>query len=322
MIKVKDIAYGRLASPDLDVQEKFLTDFGMVRAARTKDKLFMRGTDPDHHIHVTELGDPSFIGLAFYAGSEDDLKTASKTIEGASAVEDLDEPGGGKRVRATDPNGLQIELIWGQEKLDPLDVRKNKYNWGYEPLKRAGELMRVKTEPSHVKRSAHGVFITDKLEATTKWYQGNLGLQTTDTITNPEDPTKPMAIFNHIDEPDENEYVDHHVFLFFEGPKLIFNHLSFEVADLDDVQTGHAHMKSQGYKHAWGVGRHYLGSQIFDYWRDPWGRIHEHWTDSDMINNKHVASMVSPEEGLQNQWGPDFQWDFIDEPSMHATYGK
>ena len=57
-IKVRDLAYGRLRSPDLDAQEEFLTAFGMVRAARTPTALYMRGTDPTHHIHVTEKGDP------------------------------------------------------------------------------------------------------------------------------------------------------------------------------------------------------------------------------------------------------------------------
>ena len=41
IIKVKDIAYGRLRSPDLDEQEAFLTDFGMVRVERTNDALYM-----------------------------------------------------------------------------------------------------------------------------------------------------------------------------------------------------------------------------------------------------------------------------------------
>jgi len=45
-IKVMDMAYGKLRSPDLDAQEEFLTHFGMVRADRTKNALYMRGTDP------------------------------------------------------------------------------------------------------------------------------------------------------------------------------------------------------------------------------------------------------------------------------------
>ena len=73
-IKIRDIAYGRLRAPDLDAMEEFLSEFGMARAARTNDALYMRGTDPDHHIHITEKGEPAFIGLAYNAGSEDDLE--------------------------------------------------------------------------------------------------------------------------------------------------------------------------------------------------------------------------------------------------------
>ena len=58
--------------------EEFLTRFGMTRAARTPTALYMRGTDPEHHIHVTEKGDPKFVGFAYYAESEDDLKRVAK----------------------------------------------------------------------------------------------------------------------------------------------------------------------------------------------------------------------------------------------------
>src|SRR5271169_1639677 len=64
VVKVTDLAYGRLRSPSLDQAEEFLTDFGMVRAERTSDALYMRGTDPNHHLHVTHLGAPKFLGLA------------------------------------------------------------------------------------------------------------------------------------------------------------------------------------------------------------------------------------------------------------------
>ena len=72
-IKATDIAYGRFRSPDLDLMEEFLTRFGLVRSARTPTALYMRGTDPPHHIHITEKGEPKFVGLAYYAASEDDL---------------------------------------------------------------------------------------------------------------------------------------------------------------------------------------------------------------------------------------------------------
>ena len=81
LIKVTDLAYGRLRSPDLDLAEEFLTHFGMVRSERTENALYMRGTDPAHHVHVTEKGEPGFVGLAYYAASMDDLKRLAKHFE-------------------------------------------------------------------------------------------------------------------------------------------------------------------------------------------------------------------------------------------------
>jgi hypothetical protein len=47
----------------------------------------MRGTGPDHHLHVTHLADePGLIGMAFNANSMTDLDKLSK-VDGASAVE-------------------------------------------------------------------------------------------------------------------------------------------------------------------------------------------------------------------------------------------
>ena len=62
VIRVTGMAYGKRWSPDLDAQEAFLTHFGMVKANRTKNALYMRGTDPVHHIHVTENDAPGFTG--------------------------------------------------------------------------------------------------------------------------------------------------------------------------------------------------------------------------------------------------------------------
>src|ERR671934_1922067 len=98
VVKVTDLAFGRLQSPSLAEAEEFLTRFGMVRAERTKDRLYMRGTDPSPYIHVTHLGPSKYLALGFYVETEDDLKRIAKA-PGAGGIESIDEPGGGKRVR-------------------------------------------------------------------------------------------------------------------------------------------------------------------------------------------------------------------------------
>ncbi len=308
VIKVRDIAYGRLRSPDLDVQEEFLTEFGMVRAARTANALYMRGTDPDHHIHITEKGEPGFIGFAYKAASEDDLKTLAK-VPGASGIETLDEPGGGKRVRLKEPNGYQVEVVWGRETVDPIPVRYQKPNSGPEATNRAGELMRLHTGPARVKRIGHGVMGTPKVMETVKWFRETLGFVRSDDVYAGEKENI-IGSFNRCDAGDD--YVDHHVLFCMNNPRAGLNHLSFEVHDIDDVFTGHAHLRKLGkYEHMWGIGRHLLGSQVYDYWADPWGRVHEHWADSDRLNVANGGEIMSVEEGLISQWGEGPPQKFI-----------
>ena len=109
MIKVKDVAFARVSAPDLEAMERFLTDFGLVVTARSSGALYCRGTDPSPYLHVTERGEPGFRGLAFEAASAEDLAAAA-TLEGASAVEKIDAPGGGQRVCFRDPDGFAVEV--------------------------------------------------------------------------------------------------------------------------------------------------------------------------------------------------------------------
>ena len=51
------------------------------------------------------------------------LKKLAKA-PGATGVETMDEPGGGKRVRLTEPNGFQIEVVCGIQELAPIPVKR------------------------------------------------------------------------------------------------------------------------------------------------------------------------------------------------------
>ena len=163
VIKVKELAFGRLRAPDLDQMEEFLTHFGMSRAARTPDALYMRGTDPHHYIHVTEKGQPAFVGFGYRAASDADLDRLAKAT--GTSVESIDGPGGGKRVRLREPNGYQVEVVHGIQELPPIAVERQPMNTGSEPLKRR-ELMRLPKSPAPIKRIGHGVFGTPKVKET------------------------------------------------------------------------------------------------------------------------------------------------------------
>src|SRR5712671_3442212 len=155
-IKAAEFAFPRMEAPDLDAMEEFLTNFGMMRAERTPDSLYMRGADSHHHLHAVHKGGTKFIGFAYHAASEDDLKRLAK-LPGASGIETLNEPGGGRRVRLVEPNGYQIEVIAGMQAVAPVAVARDELNTAREPRRRAGKLMRLSKSPTAIQRIGHGV---------------------------------------------------------------------------------------------------------------------------------------------------------------------
>jgi hypothetical protein len=265
-----------------------------------------------HHVHIVEKGDPKFVGIAYHAASEDDLKTLSKA-PGASGIENLDEPGGGQRVRLTEPNGYQIEVVWGMDKVPELPAPRQVLNTGYDPLARRGDLMRLPKGPSRVKRTAHAVMGTPKVKETVNWFRHHLGFICSDDVYAGSKDNL-IGSFNRCDRGDT--FVDHHVFFAINHDTAGLNHISFEVQDMDDVFMGHQHMRQVGkYEHMWGIGRHLLGSQVYDYWSDPWRRVHDHWADSDRLNIKNGSNLLSAEEALVSQWGDPPPQKFIEHVS-------
>lgn len=298
VIKVWDILFPRLRIPDLDRMEEFLTEFGMVRAERTSDALYMRGTDGEHHLHVTHRGEPGLIGFGFQAQSLDDLEKLAKE-DGASEVHTLDEPGGGQRVILNDPHGFQVDVIHGMEPVAPLESLSVPLNLS-EKVERVGVLQRIPPGPAHVKRLGHSGLNVPDLQRAFDWYHRHLGIIPTDSVQIESD----IALrFCRCDRGDT--YTDHHSFLLVQsqGGDASFNHCSYEVRDIDDVYMGHEHLQQKGYVHWWGIGRHTIGSQVFDYWNSPWGQVHEHYTDGDLLNRDYEEKIV-PVTEIDSQWGP------------------
>lgn len=300
VIKVADFAYPRMEAPDLDQMEEFLTHFGLIRADRTANALYMRGTSAPHHLHVAVKGGTRFIGFAYHVADEDDLKRLAK-LPGASGIETIDEPGGGKRVRLTEPNGYQIEVVSGMARLAPIKTERDFLNSGSEPQRRAGRLMRLGKSPTSIQRIGHGVLATPKVKETVDWFRNTLGFVRSDDVY-AGDKENVIGSFNRLDRGED--YVDHHVFFAVHNEKVGLNHVSYEAHDIDAIFQDHQYLKSLGkYEHMWGIGRHLLGSQVYDYWSDPWGRVHERWADTDRLNVANGGNLLSAEEGFQSQWG-------------------
>ena len=173
--------------------------------------------------------------------------------------------------------------------------------------------MRLPKGPAHVKRIAHGVLMTPKVKETVNWFRDTLGFICSDDVYaeregQPDRLVQPLRPRRHLRRPPR--------VLLPQPREAGLNHVSFEVPDIDDVFMGHDYLKQTGkYEHMWGIGRHVLGSQVYDYWADPWGRVHEHWADSDRLNLKNGSNLLSAEEALCSQWGEPPPQKFINHVS-------
>jgi catechol 2,3-dioxygenase-like lactoylglutathione lyase family enzyme len=299
-IKVNDIAFVRFRAPDLDSMQAFLVDFGMQCADRTGDTLYMRGTDDEAFVHVTHLGDdPGFIGLAFEANSEADIDELGGHDD-FSDVADLDGPGGGRVVRATDPNGFQVEVVASRGSVGELPVPRAATRNDASSQPRRGEPTCLDAGPSHVKRLGHCVLNVVDYRASEAWYKERFGLVTSDEIRLDEHAA--LGAFLRCDRGER--YVDHHTLFLVGRGAAGFNHAAFEVANFDDLMGGYTHLVAAERHHQWGIGRHILGSQIYDYWLDPYGHMVEHWTDGDLFNNTTPPNGTDVGSLLGSHWGP------------------
>ena len=125
-IKALELAYVRIQVPDLDEAERFFTAFGLPTQVKTADRLYARGTGPDHHLIVAHRGEQRLLATAYELRSEADLERASR-LPDASAIQPIDGPGGGWRVMLTDLDGNGVELVHGITKIEPIEVPKQEF---------------------------------------------------------------------------------------------------------------------------------------------------------------------------------------------------
>jgi hypothetical protein len=254
---------------DIVKAEQFLLDFGMTVASRSADgsKIFFKGYGSDPYVYVARQAQGTtskFGGAAYLVESRAELEKATQ-ISGASSIHPLAGPGGGEQVTLQDPAGHFVHLIFGRHDKPVEEMNLKKLTVNYEDEKpRKGQFQRFQPGPAPVHRWGHyGVTYPDgAYQEMFDWYTSNLALAPSDIIYRDGNA---VQVFFHIDRGDD--YTDHHAFFFKPtkpGLEPHVAHSAFEVHDFDIQQLGHDFLTSKGHSLCWGVGRHVLGSQIFD----------------------------------------------------------
>jgi catechol 2,3-dioxygenase-like lactoylglutathione lyase family enzyme len=298
MIKIEDVSHVVFKAPDLEQMERFLVDFGLT-PTHENGRLYARGLGPAPYVHITELGEPGFAGLGLRASSVEDVLSLAHA-EGVEP-QTLQRPGGGIGITLRDPDGYIIEVIGGQTLLEPHALPEAD-GWNDARVQaRLRKPKRTGQAAAHVVRLGHCVLSVSDFRASERWYKERFGFITSDEIA--VSPEISLGAFLRCDRGDIP--ADHHSVCLVQDPAGVgFNHAAFEVVDIDDLLAGHVRLTQAGWKPEWGVGRHMLGSQIFDYWRDPWNHTLEHWTDGDLFVAADGSRTATVGDLLAVQWGP------------------
>lgn len=312
IVRASAVAHVVFERSDVESMARFLEDFGFqpCSGAPGASRYFRGyGTFP-YCVEVIPSKRDAFVGFALVACSAEDLQ-ALADAEGVG-IESSESPGGGKRVRLTDPDGRRVDFIHGFTPVEPLSTRLplQSFNTPFEK-RRVDNPVRTSVAAAPVFHIGHVVLQTPSFGDTSRWYMRRFGFLPTD-INSLSDGSPALGFFRFDRGATPS---DHHSLAILQGPAPAMLHISTETIDLEAVGQGHQYLRAQGWTPHWGIGRHLLGSQIFDYWKDSVGDEWEHYADGDVMTDKYPTGYHPLNRGGLWAWGHDIP------DSMRPTEG-
>lgn len=303
-MRLKSVHHVSFAVTNLAETRRFAEDFGLVTVSSDPDRLFMRTSGGDAWCYQAEQADSrAFLGLGFAVESEDDLNGAVAK-HGATPVRELDTPGGGLGVTLAGPEGLRVDLVTsvrGEEPQQTLPQLR---------LNAPGERTRFTVPQNHrplgpatLFRLGHvGLFVKD-FRGMAAWLETVLGMKRSDSLHVPGKPDANIGGFFRLDR--GKEWVDHHSLFLGQSNRSDVHHISFEAQDYEAQFRAHRWLEKQGWDLNWGVGRHPLGSHVFDVWFDPDRYRFESFSDTDLVNCDHQPGHYDAKTQTLDMWSSD-----------------
>lgn len=285
--------------PDLLEATNYYSAFGLdVRNHGTQVDLHT-----DNHPHcwasIFPSGNKKKLEFLVFAAYPEDMQLIGERIANSPYVNGIPHPlGSNEGFWVVHPEGFYIQVIEGkktspQDKSEPIKKPRAPVGKGNAPTRSSVKQVRPQ-------RLSHALLFSAKVAEAATFFQEVLGLRITDRSDD-------FIIFMH-----GVHGSDHHMIAFVasDGPGL--HHLSWNVAELDDVGLGMEQMLQAGYKKGWGVGRHVLGSNYFFYSRDPWGSFSEFSYDIDFVPADHDWQTGNyPQNDSFYAWGPEVPEEFV-----------
>ena len=279
-----------LGIPKLAVGADFYTTFGLTTHEQSGARLAFRADSSAHdEVVLIETGrERKFHHLSFGTDASG-LTHIAETLK-RRGIRRVDQP------YPEAPDGLWFHDADGNLVNVQVAAKVAPAPEAAPDINRPGSIARIGRRGSprqdtvaRPRRLGHIILFTADVPRQLGFYTEVLGMQVSDTIVDGYAGFMRTAGDS-----------DHHVLGLLHSSAPGFHHASFEVASIDESELCARQVLAKNYRHAWGPGRHGVGSNYFHYFRDPWNGMAEYYCDMDYITKDVVWKAVdwTKKEGM------------------------
>jgi catechol 2,3-dioxygenase-like lactoylglutathione lyase family enzyme len=267
---IRSLQHVALTVPNLEVGRAFYTTFGLEARPLGSGLAFRCTGRAMDQIRLEEGPKKKLAHVAFGTAAAELPLLKQRLQSGGFALLDAPVREDGDGIWFRDPDGDLINVRVAQA----APVQRPGL-----PVNNPGEYRRAGTRgvgvtsdaPVQPRRLGHLIKFTTDVERAIGFYTTVLGMKLSDRV---QDKIAFLRCGND---------GDHHALgvALADGPGL--HHVSFEVSSVDEIVRGAQALIGAGYRDAFGLGRHVMGSNYFHYIRDPWMSLVEYFWDIDFI---------------------------------------
>lgn len=274
VVCVDSVVYG---VEDADVGRRYFEDWGLDAVDLGNGAVEF--TLPSNQtIRITPASDDS-LPAAVEQGST--VREVVWGVDGAGTLDEIEAELSRDRdvvrdetntLHAHDPNGFGIAFRVSQSRIEP-------------PSSSSGGSEARRANPRRISHVVHNV-PKDRLEKTASFYMDRLQFRLTDRVLDTGDFLRCPGAFDH-----------HNLFLMHKPNRLGFNHVAFELGDIDEVMAGGQHMLDRGWTTAIEPGEHFLSGQHYWYFRCPCGGNTEYFAATLVLDDTWQSRVVETTPG-------------------------
>jgi catechol-2,3-dioxygenase len=283
----------------LDATRAFYRDFGLGVIAPGR----FATTDGGEQLTLVAAPRRALLALSVGVDDADDLGRAAAALAGLGLGARLE----GDALHTTEPaTGIRVTLAVEPRLAHKSDAQLATNGPGRTLRVNARSSAAIaRTETPRPHRLSHVVTTSTDAASSRRFFVEGLGFAVSDEVRG--------AAFLRCS-------TDHHNVLVQPGPFAFLHHTAWEMEDVDAVgAAASALVAADPARHAWGLGRHGIGSNYFWYLRDPAGNFAEYTSDLDVIDDADAWRVASslPAHGLA-AWGPPVPREFLAPPDSVA----